>query len=268
MLFFLFSGAKIINYNCIGIGVLLLLRRNYRLYLNNMKKYIEHKELGTITICYNTKARKYRLKISDGKLIATLPLYGNEKDLLLFIDKNREQIKQALATTPRRPRFNEQTNLQTASFHVRINRLKSANCFFMAFHKDKLQIVCPENTYFDDDDVQNKLRSMIMAAMRYEAKRLLPARVKALADKYNFRCMRVKITSGHTRWGSCNNRGEINLSLFIMLLPWHLIDYIILHELCHTLEMNHGKQFHELLDMVTEGKSKALKEELNHYSMF
>ncbi len=52
-----------------------------------------------------------------------------------------------------------------------------------------------------------------------------------------------------------------------MLVPAHLIEYVILHELCHTREMNHGDKFWKLMDKVTDGKSKALRQELKQYNM-
>lgn len=233
-----------------------------------MKKEIEHDELGIIYIRYHVRARSYHLRILDGKLIATLPVGGNEQKLLRFVDKNLERIKQALDSAPQRPRFNEQTQLQTASFRVHINCLQSSNSFFMGIYKDRLQIVCPAGTDFDDDNVQSHLRQMIIAAMRCDAVHLLPERVKKLAVQHHFNCRSVRITSARRRWGSCNNRGDINLSLFVMLLPWHLIDFIILHELCHTVEMNHSERFHQILDRVTDGKSKALQKEVLRYKPF
>ncbi|WP_373802195.1 M48 metallopeptidase family protein, partial [Bacteroides heparinolyticus] len=60
-------------------------------------------------------------------------------------------------------------------------------------------------------------------------------------------------------------RGNINLSYYLVLLPKHLIDYVLLHELAHTREMNHGERFWALLDKLTEGKAEALRMELKQY---
>ena len=115
---------------------------------------------------------------------------------------------------------------------------------------------------FSDDKIQTLLREMLSAALRHEAKRLLPERVKYWADKYGFTYSQVKITNSRTHWGSCSMKKGLCLSLNLMLLPWHLIDYVLLHELCHTVEMNHSQQFWELMDKVTQGKSKQLREEI------
>ena len=232
-----------------------------------MEKYIKDEELGIITICYNSRARKYRLKISDGKIIATLPLFGKLSDLLGLIEKNRKALKEALETIPRRPQLNENTNLQTATFRVQITCQNISERFLMQLQNDILQIVCPQGTDFSDEKVQTLLRRMLSTALRHEAKRLLPERVKYWADKYGFTYSQVKITNSRTRWGSCNQEKGLCLSLNLMLLPWNLIDYVLLHELCHTMEMNHSEQFWALMDKVTQGKSRQLREELKHYSI-
>jgi len=57
------------------------------------------------------------------------------------------------------------------------------------------------------------------------------------------------------------------LSLYLMLLPADLVDYVILHELCHTKEMNHGPNFWIWMDRVTDKKSKELRAQLKNYHM-
>ena len=98
-----------------------------------------------------------------------------------------------------------------------------------------------------------------------EAKEYLPARVQDLANVHKFKFINVKITSAQTRWGSCTFKNSINFSCFIMRLPSELIDFIIVHELCHTVHKNHGPKFHQLLDYCSDGKKKDFEKELKKY---
>ena len=86
-----------------------------------------------------------------------------------------------------------------------------------------------------------------------------------LADRFGFKFKDVKIHKTHGRWGSCSSKGNINLSLYLLLLPRHLQDYVMLHELCHTVEMNHGPRFWKKMDEVTDNSSLALREEMKKY---
>ncbi|MDR0546646.1 MAG: M48 family metallopeptidase [Dysgonamonadaceae bacterium] len=102
--------------------------------------------------------------------------------------------------------------------------------------------------------------------LRRQALSYLPKQLKYLADTHHFHYQSVKIRKSKTRWGSCSSKKIINLSFYLMLLPVHLIDYVLLHELCHTVEMNHSVAFWTLLDRHTGGKAKALRKELrNHH---
>jgi predicted metal-dependent hydrolase len=103
------------------------------------------------------------------------------------------------------------------------------------------------------------------AELRIRAIQYLPAEIERLAQKYNLNYQSVKIRKSKTRWGSCSSKKTINLSFYLMLLPAHLIEYVLLHELCHTREMNHSAAFWSLVDNCTGGQSKALRKELRSY---
>ena len=70
-----------------------------------------------------------------------------------------------------------------------------------------------------------------------------------------------------TNWGSCSSKGNINLNMRLILLPEHLQDYVILHELCHLRHQNHGPQFHALLDSLLGGREKELQRELHEWKI-
>ena len=77
----------------------------------------------------------------------------------------------------------------------------------------------------------------------------------------------VSIRASRTKWGSCSGCNHISLSLFLMTLPEHLRDYVIIHELCHTVHHNHSPRFHALVDRLVGGCEKALNKELRAFTI-
>lgn len=98
--------------------------------------------------------------------------------------------------------------------------------------------------------------------LRKDAKRAIPELVARLADARGFRYKSLRISKARTRWGSCSGENVISLSLFVMLLPDHLREFIILHELCHTRYHNHSEAFHRLLNECVGGREREYNREL------
>ena len=86
--------------------------------------------------------------------------------------------------------------------------------------------------------------------LRKRAKAELPTRLSELASRYGFIYNKVTIKHNSSNWGSCSSKGNINLNLNIVRLPYLLQDYILLHELCHLRHHDHGHAFHLLLEHV------------------
>lgn len=101
-----------------------------------------------------------------------------------------------------------------------------------------------------------------IAQLRREAKSVLPAMVARLALENGFSYNRVTIRATRSKWGCCTSRNNLSLSLFLMTLPQHLQEFVVLHELCHTVHHNHSAEFHALLDRVTGGKERELNRQL------
>jgi len=64
---------------------------------------------------------------------------------------------------------------------------------------------------------------------------------------YNFKVGRISVKNQKSRWGSCSSKGNLNFNFSLVNLPLELADYIVVHELCHIKELNHGKKFWELV---------------------
>lgn len=122
----------------------------------------------------------------------------------------------------------------------------------------------------------------IIKVLRKEAKIFLPQYAAYLAGRYGFSFNKITIKNNLTNWGSCSTKGNINLNLHLVRIPRDLCDYVILHELCHLKEMNHGEGFHKLFEDICsrhfsgrlEGVStgneieKRLRRELHKYYLW
>lgn len=104
-------------------------------------------------------------------------------------------------------------------------------------------------------------------SLRAAAKAELPPRLAELADRYGFRYNQVRIKHNSSNWGSCSNKGNINLNLNLVMVPADLRDYVMLHELCHLRYPNHGPEFHQLLEAICPGH-RDLQKRLKNYRLY
>ena len=228
---------------------------------------IQDKDLGLIIFKQHLRAKRMSIRILSDSLEVSLPRGFREKDGLKFIDEIREKlIKRQKSVNKKSILLTEEKGLSTLTFDVKIY-IKDRKNIFASLKSGILSIECPQELNVEARDSQTYFWNTINYFLKKEAKRILPVRTQILADEFGFSYTDVKIQSSRTRWGSCNNKKNINLSFFLMLLPQHLVDYVILHELCHTKEMNHSPKFWAWMEKVTDGKAKILRNELKKYTI-
>lgn len=228
---------------------------------------IEDKDLGEIKLVENIRARRIIVKKKGESLQLTYPKGVSLSYIQKVVEEMKPRLIKLVENRQKKVLFTPESVFKTFSFTLNITESQSTRSYYMNLKDGILAISCPANTNYEEDDIQDKIREMIENAFRYEAKRIFPSKVEQLASKFNFTVSGVKINKSRTRWGSCNSRKSINLSYFCMLLPEYLVDFIILHELCHTKEMNHGDRFWALLDSVTNSKAKELTKELQAFKI-
>jgi predicted metal-dependent hydrolase len=161
--------------------------------------------------------------------------------------------------------FHLDTKFQTRSHHLEM-KFSDTEALQTLVRDNKIDVSIPHSHNIEDSKVQNAIRQAIELAWRKEAKMHLPGRVKVLAAAHKFEYKNVAIKNSKTRWGSCSFDNNINLSLHLMRLPDHLVDYVILHELAHTRVKNHSKDFWQLLDIVS-GDARKLDREVKGYGI-
>ena len=92
-----------------------------------------------------------------------------------------------------------------------------------------------------------------------EALKRIPERVRHFAPLVGVTYGGITIRSQHTRWGSCSSKGNLNFNCLLMLTPDHVIDYVVVHELCHRLEMNHSARFWAQVERVLPDYRESLQ---------
>lgn len=228
-------------------------------------------DFGKIDFVRNSRSKYIRVRILVDGLQVSIPVGVSEKEAISFINSKKNSIlsKQKKLQVKKENHSLDlifEKTIQTLTFEVVVKPVERKDIFF-ALKDSILTIEFPVRGDLKSDSAQTHCWKGINYFLRKEAKRLLPERTKQLAGKYGFYFTDVKIQSSKTRWGSCSRARSINLSMYLMLLPSHLIDYVILHELCHTKEMNHSDKFWAWMDRVTDKKSKDLRLELKKYNM-
>jgi len=231
-----------------------------------MKKVVIDNDLGIINLTKNSRSKKIIIRIKNDCVAVTLPERSTYEEALKFVETKRDWIlthKNNIKTS--RKNISNEEPFQTFTFCVKLQSADRKN-YFISLKNNLLTIEYPEKTNPESENAQKVFRKAIENGLRHEAKRVLPEMLGNLAKQHGFSFVEVKINSSKSRWGSCSSKGSINLSFYMMLLPEHLIKYVLLHELCHTKEMNHGAKFWQLLNSISDNKAKQLSNETKKYS--
>ena len=94
----------------------------------------------------------------------------------------------------------------------------------------------------EEDEIE-PLSEAEVRALADEACRVIPERVKYYAPLVGVTYGRITIRNQKSRWGSCSSKGNLNFNVGLMMAPPEVMDYVVVHELCHRIEMNHSPKF-------------------------
>lgn len=229
-----------------------------------MDKIIEDTELGRLVVRVNSRARRLIFRSKSDAIYVTVPPGTTIKE----VDKAIEELRTKLLankTKVARPLIDLDYTLNTQYFKLSLISGKRDE-FLSHSELGVTQITCPPHANFADERLQSWLRKVIEEALKRNAKVIFPPQLHLHSQRHNLPYQSLKINVSQGRWGSCSMQKNINLSCYLLLLPPHLIDYVMLHELCHTRQMNHSEHFWALLNQLTDGKALALRAQTKKYS--
>ena len=230
---------------------------------------VELQQIGTVHFVTSATAKYIRISLRPfGGIRVTVPKRTSIKQAMAFVETKKDWILQAQSRIASHEKqytvFTPDTVFRTRNRQVQLLPWKSAQ-FRAQLSKDALKIFYPQETDLRSDRAQEIIREYVIGTLRKEAKEYLPQRTEQLAAEYGFSYRGVTVKNVTSRWGSCSITNHINLNIHLVRLPQYLSDYVILHELTHTIHKNHGNLFWRSLNLITGGKAKRLAAEMKQY---
>ncbi len=233
---------------------------------------VDVEPFGTIQVLESRRSRRLSVRVfADLTVRVASPVGVSKKDIISFIKKNADFLNNALANMKKRnvtPKitFSPDTAFHTRSHTLRMSPTATDDAVHLRVSNSEILITYPENIPPSHPQVQEMTHRAIDAALKLEARHYLPSRLESLAQQHNLSYHHLALRNMTSQWGSCSSTKRICLNIQLMRLPDNLIDMVILHELTHTIHMNHSKAFYADLDRLCNGHLKELEKEIKRYS--
>ena len=233
------------------------------------EKNVRFPEIGDVLFVPSATAKYIRISLKPfAGVRVTVPKRVPLRQAMDFVEQKADWIRRAQMRTAKEEHaytiFTPETVFSTSRRRVHILPWNSVR-FRTRLTKDTLTIFYPRDVDVASEKIQLQIRHYINETFRNEAKEYLPQRTEQLAGEHGFSHRGVTVKNISSRWGSCSFENRINLNIHLMRLPKHLSDYVILHELVHTVHKNHGALFWRCLDGHIGGKAKLLAKEMKQY---
>jgi len=176
--------------------------------------------------------------IDDATLIVRAPFDVSEETIKRVVAKHIkwiEQKKKEILT--RDPKFKPKEFVNGEGF------LYLGRYYKLTIVKEQEQPLIFNNGFFLLRDYQPVAKQLLIDWYKERAYEKISQRVEWYAKKGGFVFNKINITNANKRWGSCSLKGNLNFSWRLIMAPISVIDYVVVHELCHLEERNHSRRF-------------------------
>nr|WP_255537744.1 SprT family zinc-dependent metalloprotease [Motiliproteus sp. SC1-56] len=194
---------------------------------------------------YTRRRGSIAIKVTDSEIRLLAPQGTAQKTLVELLHKRADWIEQTLARrqhqAPTLPNYQsgEALALEGRHYPLQVSHGTSAA---LRLHPTGFELTLPGDCH----DRESR-RDLIRSWYQQEAQARWPARVDAWAQHTGLRPSSLKIRPYKSRWGSCTRQGRVSLNTLLLGAPEAVLDYVIVHELCHLVHLNHSPAFWELV---------------------
>lgn len=234
------------------------------------EKIVKYSDIGQVLYKKNPGARNLSIRISGkGDVRVTVPRFCTFHTAEVFVFKKRDWIKKKVLSLERRNSekrvWKERSVLQLLNGNIVIEKGLGEN--FEARKNDgDWNIALPVGFNAHSEEGQDYLSQVIADIGLMEARQHLPEILENISTSFNLPYRKVSLRKMKSRWGSCSPENNISLNSALIFLPYNLIEYVLLHELVHTIHKNHGKIFWATLENIMPD-AIARRKQLNKHVM-
>ena len=177
--------------------------------------------------------------LKSGVIVVKAPMSLTDETINRFIEEKQNWIKEKLVAI-------KETNNKFED----VIALKKCLIYGKKYNIVKADVKSIKTSTNFELVVPNKLEGekfikAVASWVKKLAKKVLEERLQFIETRTGLKSTSLKIGNSRGRWGSCNSYGNIILNFRVIMLPPEIIDYVIVHELCHLIELNHSRQFWE-----------------------
>lgn len=212
-----------------------------------------------VTLTRRRGQRNLRLAIRNHTIVVSGPWWASNNDLLAFLEDHRDWVKKSLLRKEKRTRelLDEPANTLPDLLYLGVPHPISIT-EDVSIRAGHAQISVEESTVvirypvWDPNDIHipenvAEVRRIVSQWILDKAKTHLTHRTQELADQHGFAFERLYIRSQTTKWGTCSTKRNLSLNRKLIQCPDMVIDYLIIHELCHLRHMNHSATYWKLV---------------------
>ena len=204
------------------------------------------------------------IQISNGSIRALSPYMTSNAQIEKLLHRNNDWINLQLKGYHKiKKKYEIFTTMEKVLFKGKkydVNFCLFSNRIFQGLRQNKIVILVKKYSF---EEKKRKLKEWLFS----QAKSFLKNRTYKIAQDHFLKINNVVIKNYKSRWGSCDNKSNISLNWKLIMLPYKIIDYVIIHELCHTKHMDHSQSFWKLVSKL-DCEYKENRENLKKFGYF
>lgn len=231
------------------------------------KVFLDH--IGEVELRSSLRVRGISIRIDkEASVLLTFPLFCDAKEAIRFLVKKKDWViekkRKILSSKPQNFSLPDDRFRITKEHDLLIiyNQEKGIKLYV---REALISVFVNENLRNDVKSIKEVISAGVAHALKLEAKKYLIPEMMRLCEDKKIEIKSVKVGSSRTKWGSCKANNEIILSRYLVMLPLHLREYVMLHELAHVAVKNHSKLFWQHLDSLCNYKNAELRKEMKLY---